>query len=98
MLNKENSTERFTIQPIQAGDCSQILPEFGRVQDVQKLFGVKRGILYRWIGERRIQSVLVRERGNKQGIRLIYLQSVREYLLSEMKSQMMKVEETVLTA
>lgn len=65
-------------------NTTNTLPEFGRVNDVRKLFGVKRGILYRWISENRIKSVLIREPGNKQGIRLIYLASVREYVTSMM--------------
>jgi len=65
--------EKLTSEPVMAGNCSNALPEFGRVQDVQRLFGVKRGILYRWIQERRIKSVLMREKGN-----IIAAQSIGE--------------------
>ena len=61
-------------------------PEFVRVQDVQRIFGVKRGILYRWINEGRIQSVCVCDPGNKQGIRLVNLASVRTYIESRKES------------
>lgn len=48
---------QLTTEPVAAGNTSQVLPEFGRVNDVQKIFGVKRGILYRWINEGKIKSV-----------------------------------------
>lgn len=93
---KENQNR--TVEPVQSGDCSGVQPEFGRVPDCQRLFGIKRGILYRWIQERRIKSVLLRERGNRHGIRLIYLQSVRDYLYANMEHGDIKNEETALTA
>lgn len=74
----------LTAEPIQVGSTNQLLPEFGRVQDVQRLFGVKRGILYRWIGDGKVKSVCIREPGNVQGVRLIHLASVREYINSQM--------------
>lgn len=73
----------LTTEPVAAGSTSQTLPEFGRVNDVQRLFGVKRGILYRWIGAGKIKSVLIREPGNIQGVRLIHLASVRDYINSQ---------------
>ena len=73
----------LTTEPAAAANTSQTLPEFGRVQDVQRLFGVKRGILYRWIGEGKVKSVLIREPGNNQGVRLIHLASVRDYINSQ---------------
>jgi hypothetical protein len=54
------------VEPVQAGDCSRVLPEFGRVGDVQRIFGVRRGILYRWIQDRRVKSVLLRERSGER--------------------------------
>jgi hypothetical protein len=74
----------FTTESVIAGKTDQTLPEFGRVKDVEKLFGVKRGILYRWIGEGKVKSVCIREPGNIQGVRLIHLASVREYINSQM--------------
>ena len=47
----------------ETGNTSQTLPEFGRVNDVKTLFGVKRGILYRWINEGKVKSVCIREPG-----------------------------------
>ena len=76
----------ITTEPIAIGNVNQVLPEFGRVPDVQKLFGVKRGILYRWIGEGKIKSVCIREPGNIQGVRLIHLESVRNYINSQLEN------------
>jgi len=56
----------------------------GMRTDVQKLLGIKRGILYRWLKQGKIKSVLLREPGNIQGVRLIHLASVREYIQSQM--------------
>ena len=76
----------LTTEQIAVGNTQQVLPEFGRVPDVQKLFGVKRGILYRWIGEGKIKSVCIREPGNIQGVRLIHLESVRNYINSQLEN------------
>jgi len=56
------------------------LPEFGRWQDVQRLFGIKRGTLYNLIAEGKVKSVSMRRKGNVHGVRLFYLQSIRDYL------------------
>ena len=80
------SDKIITTEPIVAGNTVQVLPEFGRVNDVQRLFGVKRGILYRWIGEGKIKSVCIREEGNVQGVRLIHLASVRDYINKQMQN------------
>jgi len=74
----------ITTASVEAGNTAQTMPEFGRVIDVQRLFGVKRGILYRWIGEGKVKSVCIREPGNVQGVRLIHLASVRDYINSQM--------------
>lgn len=73
----------LTTEPITSNQAGQALPEFGRVADVQRIFGIKRGILYRWINEGKVKSVCIREPGNVQGVRLIHLQSVRDYINSQ---------------
>lgn len=72
---------------IQRGNFTELTPEFGRVTDIQRMFGVKKGILYRWIGEGRIKSICIRERGNLKGIRLISVGSVRAYIESQMDAE-----------
>ena len=95
MLNTATN-QKYTTEKVQAGDCSNVLPEFGRVPDVQRLFGIKRGILYRWISEGRIKTCLIREPGNQQGIRIVYLESVRAYLNLQMKIQSQEQENAIL--
>lgn len=70
-----------------AGTAATVLPEFGRWQDVQRQFGIKRGTLYRLIADGKIRSITLREPGRKFGCRLIHLQSVREHLHALMAKQ-----------
>jgi len=46
-----------TVTAIAPGDCGAALPEFGRLADVQRLFGLKRGFTYQLINEGKIRSV-----------------------------------------
>jgi hypothetical protein len=70
----------FTTEPPRAGDTTHLRVEFCRVPDVQHLFGLKRGTLYRLIGEGKIRSVSLREPGRRTGCRLVHVASVREFL------------------
>ncbi len=74
------NTNGFTTKPVFAGNCTDVMPEFGRWQDVQRLFGIKRGTLYLLVAEGHIKSVSLRRKGNLKGCRLYYLQSVSDYL------------------
>ena len=55
-------------------------PEFVRVPDVERLFGIKRGHCYALIGSGAVKSVCLRKPGAKTGVRLVALASVRDYL------------------
>jgi hypothetical protein len=77
----------FTTALVKVGDISKTEVEFGRVPDVQRLYGVKRGVLYRKIRDGTIQSVSLREPGKKFGCRLVRLASVRAWLMSLMEEQ-----------
>jgi hypothetical protein len=92
-LNLENlTTNGFTTQPVVAGNCTDVMPEFGRWQDVQRLFGIKRGTLYNLIAEEHVKSVVLRRKGNVKGCRLFYLQSISDYLHNLMEEQNRQVE------
>jgi hypothetical protein len=67
-------------------DCSQPLPEFGRADDVRRIFGLKRGHLYKLIADGKVRSVSLREPGCARGARLIHLASVRDFLLSHQEA------------
>ncbi len=73
-----------TIGPVESGNTDGHLPEFGRVRDCQRLYGLKRGTLYNLLADGKIKGVLLRVRGQKSGVRLIALRSVRQYIESEM--------------
>jgi hypothetical protein len=70
----------MTTAPVEAGDTTRMAPEFGRWRDVERLYGIKRGSLYNLLVDGKVQGVLLRVRGQKSGIRLFDLASVREYI------------------
>ena len=65
-------------------------PEWGRVKDVERLFGLKRGSLYALIEAREIESCSLSAKGGRPSIRLIALDSVRNYLRAAMKGNEQK--------
>lgn len=56
------------------------LIEYGRLADLDRVFGIKRSTAYVLLGEGKIKSRLVRHKGSKTGTRLIDFNSVREFL------------------
>jgi len=88
--NTRTASAEKTTAPIAAGESAATLPEFGRLVDVQRLFGLKRGFTYQLINAGKIKSVCLRKRGAKTGVRLIHLQSVRDFLLAHMDSAIRK--------
>lgn len=76
-------TNQTTTAPVQAGDFSQTNQEFGRVADVARQFGLKRGTTYNLLADGKITGVLLRVRGKTSGVRLIHMASVRAYILSQ---------------
>jgi hypothetical protein len=69
-----------TVAPVRAGDFTGVQPEFGRWQDLQRQFGIKRGTAYNLLADGKIKGVLLRVRGAKAGVRLFDLASVRDYI------------------
>lgn len=69
-----------TAAPIEPGANGSIIPEFIRVPDVEKTFGIKRGHIYALISAGAVKSVCLRKPGAKTGVRLVHFQSVRDYL------------------
>lgn len=82
---KTFTTETITVA--NTNSANSTLPEFGRWQDVQRLFGIKRGTLYNLVNEGLIKSVALRRRGNVHGCRLFHLASINEYLNGLMAEQ-----------
>ena len=81
-----NANEK-TIASVQAGNFNGITPEFGRWQDVQRQYGIKRGSLYGLLALGKVKGCLLRVRGKKSGIRLIDMVSVRDYIHSQMQAE-----------
>tara|TARA_A100001037_G_scaffold295526_1_gene314748 strand:+ start:858 stop:1022 length:165 start_codon:yes stop_codon:yes gene_type:complete len=49
------SDEPLTTAPVEAGDFTEVMPEFGRTPDVEKYFGIKKGKLYNHNDQGRIR-------------------------------------------
>ena len=62
-----------------------MLAEFGRVPDVERIYGLKRGVTYALIRAGKLKSVCLRKPGAKTGIRLVHLPSVRSLLTALME-------------
>lgn len=76
-----------TTKPIEPGNFSGQEPEFGRQRDVQFKYGLKRGTLYNLLADGKVKGVLLRVRGQKSGVRLFDMASVRAYVLQQMAEQ-----------
>jgi hypothetical protein len=61
-------------------DLASLDKEFGRLSDLDRVFGIKRSTAYVLIGEGKIRSKIVRPKGSHVGLRLIDFSSVREFL------------------
>jgi len=70
----------FSIEPVVAGPVGNGSPEWGRWQDVHRLYAIKRGIAYMLLAEGKIKAVSLRRRGHLRGCRLFYLPSIAAYL------------------
>jgi hypothetical protein len=79
------TTKTLTTEPVQSGNFTGTIPEFGRVADVARHFGIKRGTLYNRDGK--IRGVLLRVRGQKSGVRLFDMASVREFIRSQLNNE-----------
>jgi len=75
----------LTVTTPRPGDFSNVLPEFGRAADVQRYFGIKRGTLYNLLQDGRVKGILLRVRGQKSGVRLFHMESVRNLILSSVE-------------
>ena len=67
-----------------SNDFSQTSPEFGRTKDVERMFGLKRGTLYNLFEQQKIRGCLLRVRGEKSGVRLWDITSIRQFVLSHL--------------
>ena len=77
----------FTIAPVEANDCTNIVAEWGDHQAVYRIFSIKRGKLYVLDHLGLVRSVSLRRPGQKFSKRLWHLQSIRDYLNSLLEAQ-----------
>jgi hypothetical protein len=77
----------LSTQPGEPGNFAGISPEFGRQADVQRIFGIKRGTAYNLLNDGKIRGVLLRVRGQKSGVRLFDMASVRSFVMQQMTEQ-----------
>jgi len=73
------------VAPISAGSVVGVEPEFVRIPDVRRLFGIRRGFLYQLIGAGRVRSICLRTRGSRGGVRLIQFSSLKKFLADELE-------------
>lgn len=86
-LKSMNSERMKTTEPVQPGSFTGTQPEFGRVADVTRHFGIKRGTLYNLRRDGKVRGVLLRVRGQKSGVRLFDMASVRDFIQSQLNNQ-----------
>ncbi len=79
--------DQKTTEPVESGNFTGIAPEFGRLADVQKHYGLKRGTIYNLLNDGKIRGCLLRVRGNKSGVRLIEMASVRDCIRANMATE-----------
>jgi hypothetical protein len=75
-----------TTAPVERGKLNGVAQEFGRVADVKQVYGLKRGTTYNLLRQRKIRGVLLRVCGQKSGVRLFDMGSIRDFIESEMRA------------
>lgn len=76
-------THPITVEPPTVQKTPDVNSEFLRIHDVERLFSIKRGVLYGLISRGEIKSVNLRKRGTTSGLRLIHGPSLKNFLLSQ---------------
>jgi len=76
---------RTTVGPVTPGDFSDTTKEFGRTKDVERIFSVKRGTLYNAEKLGLVRGVLLRLRGQKSGVKLWDMRSIKNWIQGEMQ-------------
>ena len=80
------SPREWTTAPVRVGEVAPLKPEFLRLNQVEAVFGLKKFITYQLLREQKLRSVLLRQSGAKNGVRLIEVASVREFLAQHLRT------------
>lgn len=88
MFNKHinNGRQSHSTDPVSASPQSaKYDPEFLDAKGIEAIFGLKRSLCYELFKTSKIQAVSLRGRGRTRGKRLFVVDSVREYLTSQIE-------------
>lgn len=87
MIHRKARMENHTSQPVPVTGAEthniNLQPEWARVPDITKMFGIKRTSLFRLLADGSIRSASIRRRGSTKGIRIIDCDSVRALLQNQ---------------
>jgi hypothetical protein len=59
--------------------------KFGRIEDVNYIYSIRRSKLYELIGSGLVKSAVIKQKGAKSGVRLIDMESVESFLRANTK-------------
>jgi len=82
----------MTISPVEPGNFTGAKKEFGRDRDADTIFSLKRGTLRNLHAQGKIRGVLLRVCGQKSGVRLWDMASIRDFIQSEMEADMKEAQ------
>jgi hypothetical protein len=83
-----------TTAAVEASETRALEPEWCRPGDLRRTHGLGRGTVYGLMKAKKIRSCLLRAQGRVSGLRLVHIQSVRDYIASQMQQDdMMGVAE-----
>jgi Helix-turn-helix domain len=80
--------EKLAVFPIYTpSDSPPLRPEWLRVEDAVRVFGISRSKLYQLFNERKIKTFCLRQRNKLKGVRLINFDSLHAFMESEAAAQ-----------
>jgi hypothetical protein len=82
-----------TTAAVEAAKTRALEPEWCRPGDFRRTHGIGRGSIYGLMKTGKIKSCLLRVQGRLSGLRLIHIQSVRDYIASQMQQDELGVVE-----
>lgn len=59
---------------------NEIIAEWGRIDSIERWFGLKKGFLYKLINQGEIESVSIQNPGSSRSTRLVKVASVRAFI------------------
>lgn len=87
LINRNRKGGYFPDATQVAKETTEVLPQYGRTNDVLRLYGLRRGTLYRLHRQGKVKSCLLRVVGQKSGVRLWHLESIRSLINEQMAAQ-----------